>query len=477
MNEPSFTSGLHMSLGFQQAKVISALAQSFSCRANLCLHLAKRDVLQAREGGFKQDSPLSLQGQKIPALHRASNRLEFDLHQGAERIRPKSFSMRCPPLHRPCGKAPHLGKWLWPTRRKREGIPGPTAAPFTLSHSAGQPEVLTRPRGLPRGPETRSTTGRLATAAALLQPGTRHSKRHRRPPRAWAPPLTREGEAASLAQANILGGGVPGGNNPVSLQRKGRRWGDRGDRRRRRWSRIPQQSHSPAPAAAPQTRQTGTSVRRRGGAGGKRPDAARRKEAGRAAKVTLYPLYWRRWGLHSPRQLTPAQPQSRCARFTTAAQAGRWRVWCGPQWQPGTWVRLSTRAWGGSGWRPGARGRAAARWGSFFSVVWRKLVNRERFKALRRVALRRRRCEGTAERHWLVKPGKATQPRPAVSLRVGACWGAGRSQAAETNPERLRSQHGNSHRQKNRPSPGTPEVFKTSPLLSRFCMMSRFTCK
>lgn len=106
MNESSFTSGLHMSLGFQQSKVISALAQSSSCRANLCLHLAKGDLLQAREDVFKQDSPLSLQGQKIQASHRTSNRLEFDLQQGAERTRPKSFSLRCPPPSPPVREGP-----------------------------------------------------------------------------------------------------------------------------------------------------------------------------------------------------------------------------------------------------------------------------------------------------------------------------------------------------------------------------------
>lgn len=152
MNPLSQAACMCVSLGFQQSKVISALAQSSSCRGNLCLHHAKRDVLQSREDILKQDSPLSLQGQKIPALHRTSNRLEFDLQQGAGRTRPKSFSLRCPPpspllwegpspWQRALAHAKEAGRR---TRPCRSSPPPPHP-----SHSGGQPSVRARPRGPP----------------------------------------------------------------------------------------------------------------------------------------------------------------------------------------------------------------------------------------------------------------------------------------------------------------------------------------
>lgn len=110
MNESSFTSGLHVSLGFLQPKVISALAQSSSSRGNLCLHHAKRSVLQAREDILKQGSPSPLQGQNTPALRRTSNRLEFDLQQGAERTRPKAFAALPSPFAAAVGRTLALAK-------------------------------------------------------------------------------------------------------------------------------------------------------------------------------------------------------------------------------------------------------------------------------------------------------------------------------------------------------------------------------
>lgn len=212
MNESSFTSGLLVSLGFQQPKVISVLAQSSSSRGNLCLHHAKRSILQAKEDILKQGSPSSLQGQNTPALHRTSDRLEFDLQQGAEHTRPSSFRSATLPLRRYCGKDPRLGKGPWPTPRRREGEPAlpQLAAPPRPPHSGGQPSVQTRPRALPRGSEARLTPAHPGSPAAPVQLRTRPAKRPRRLPRARAPPLTREGEVASLAQANILAGGVPG---------------------------------------------------------------------------------------------------------------------------------------------------------------------------------------------------------------------------------------------------------------------------
>lgn len=96
MNESLLRSGLHMSLGFQQSKVIPALAQSSSCRGN-CACTMQNETFRRLRAAFEWDSPLSLQRQNPTALRRTSNRLEFDLQQGAERTRPKSFSLRCPP--------------------------------------------------------------------------------------------------------------------------------------------------------------------------------------------------------------------------------------------------------------------------------------------------------------------------------------------------------------------------------------------
>jgi len=142
MNESSFTSGPRVSLGFQQSKVISALAQSSSCRGNLCLHRAKRDVLQAREDILKQDTSSTLQGQKTPASRRPSNKLEFDLQQGAERTRPVSFSLRYPPPPPPVWEGPSPWRRA-PAHAKEAGrrtrLCGSSTPRLTLRTRAGSP--------------------------------------------------------------------------------------------------------------------------------------------------------------------------------------------------------------------------------------------------------------------------------------------------------------------------------------------------
>lgn len=182
MNESSFTSGLHVSLGFQQSKVIPALAQSSSCKGNLCLHHAKRDVLRARENIFKQNSPVSLQGQKIPALRRTSNRLEFDLQQGTERTRPKRFSLRCPPpsplvwegpspWQRALAHAKEAGRRSRPCRSKPPPLRTRAGSPrygLTLG-ACRRAQRLARPPGTPRPPPS------------PVQPGTRPARRPGRP--------------------------------------------------------------------------------------------------------------------------------------------------------------------------------------------------------------------------------------------------------------------------------------------------------
>lgn len=87
-------------------------------------------------------------------------------------------------------------------------------------------------------------------------------------------PLTRAGEAASLAQANILAGGRrPRGHDPASLRREGK-----GERAATTAMGVDAAAGA-HPLRLPLLRADGLSaaVRRRGGTGGGRPDAARRK--------------------------------------------------------------------------------------------------------------------------------------------------------------------------------------------------------
>lgn len=95
---------------------------------------------------------------------------------------PRGFRCAALPLHRSCGKAPHLGKGPWPTPRRREGEAGPAAAsPPPLRTRAGSPRYgltlgacrraqrLARPPGTPRPPPS------------PVQPGTRPARRPGRP--------------------------------------------------------------------------------------------------------------------------------------------------------------------------------------------------------------------------------------------------------------------------------------------------------
>lgn len=147
---------------------------------------------------------------------------------------------------------------------------------------------------------------------------------------------------------------------------------------------------------------------------------------------------------------------------------------------------------GGGGWYPeGSAEGERGGWGRFAPAGQRLAVRRkprygESLQRLRRVQGRGRRRGASAARNWRGAAGGGGPPgwwrkegkapclgslEPDWNCRLGQ--GAGRSQAAETNPELLGSQLGESHRQKKK------ACARKSPyyLISPFCTRSRFTPK
>lgn len=140
----------------------------------------------------------------------------------------------------------------------REGDRGP---------APGKPPPRLAPRGPPGSGAGRQPRHPAAMPAAGRSPPARG---------AGGDTLTRAGEAASLAQANISAGGRrPRGHDPESLRRERKGEGER-------VAAAAMGADAPAgahPLRLPLLGADGLSaaVRRRGGTGGGRPDAARRK--------------------------------------------------------------------------------------------------------------------------------------------------------------------------------------------------------